>query len=71
MDSKSINFSNWCSPSKTHAEINVSPIGTGGGQYHELRKRIRLCVYSGAAYVQFNPTEADSSSSFIASMPST
>lgn len=56
MDSKWISFSHWCTPSETRAEINVSPIGTNGGQYHELRKRIRFCVYSGAAHIQFNPT---------------
>ena len=56
MQSKSISFSHWCNPSETRAEINVSPIGTDGDQYHELRKRIRFCVRSGAAHVQFNPT---------------
>lgn len=59
MQSKSISFSHWCSPSETRAEITVSPIGAGGDQYRALRERIRFCVYSGAAHIQFNPTPAE------------
>lgn len=56
MDSQTISFSHWCAPSETRAEIHVSRIGTGGDRYQELRDRIRFCVYSGAAHIQFNPT---------------
>lgn len=67
MDSQTISFSHWCSPSETHAEINVSRIGAGGDQYRALRKRIRFCVYSGAARLQFNPTR-DEARALIAAL---
>lgn len=68
MQSTTISFSHWCAPNwRPRAEINVSPIGAGSDQHRELRERIRFCVYSGAASLQFNPTR-DEARALIAAL---
>ena len=57
MDTKSISFSHWCTPSKTSVEIRVSPIGQHGDLLDpRLSERATIIIESGVARLQFCPT---------------
>ena len=57
MQSKTINFSPWCSLETLRVEIRVTPIGEHGSMSDQrLSERATIVVESGAARLLFCPT---------------
>ena len=60
MQSKTINFSPWCSLETLRVEIRVTPIGERGSMSDQrLSERATIVVESGAARLLFCPTSAE------------
>ena len=56
MQSKTINFSHWCSPETLRVEIQVTPIGEHGSMSDQrLSERATIVVESGAVRLLFCP----------------
>jgi len=60
MQSKTINFSPWCSLETPRVEIRITPIGAHGSMSDQrLSERATIVVESGAARLLFCPTRAE------------
>lgn len=67
MKQTSVRISHWLEPSETAANLTIWPLDDGATLYAELRGRLALTIYVGAATVHLKPT-ADEARALIAAL---